>query len=434
MHLVTNPQVTKTYPSWNDANVQLSVQQSIQSIVQPQLDCLAERLVAIVASVQGDLRELEKFLDRWEVRSEGRFTAVESRLAVLSDGAVRTEQRERELNETVARLAGDLLHQAAASPAAPGESTTPRLTELECRSREATSRLERVEEATKKKLERLAKRCEERFEGLEASFQGGFEELQAQFDELWRYKDATGTHDRRLKGGVEERLAQLEEQVCNLSVAAETGAKTTQAAMLGQLDQQQAELQALSRYVDERCSEVQQHAEEVGRKQEDFWEKARSGFDQQNALPARLDDLNLRFGSLKVKSDNMEGRLNTMAERADNARRSGPEDSTISKDARYPKLEAVELRLEVCQRRLDELGEDCEEVVEQALERRLAVLAGAAPLSSRGGGRFTGLSGSHRSAAHSSSPRFSQQQPISSGSGTPSRPKGVGDFNGDEFG
>ncbi|CAE7257722.1 rhp6, partial [Symbiodinium pilosum] len=97
-----------------DAAVSLSVQHAVQDMVQPQIDRLMEQVAMLAGSAQSDLREVERLTERWEVRAEGRFAGIESRLSMLADAAARTEEREKDLNQKVAGVAEDLIRRGLA--------------------------------------------------------------------------------------------------------------------------------------------------------------------------------------------------------------------------------------------------------------------------------------------------------------------------------
>eukprot|EP00930_Biecheleria_cincta_P014320 TRINITY_DN12374_c0_g2_i2.p1 TRINITY_DN12374_c0_g2~~TRINITY_DN12374_c0_g2_i2.p1 ORF type:complete len:259 (-),score=43.53 TRINITY_DN12374_c0_g2_i2:763-1539(-) len=165
-----HPRGCNSYPTWGDASVQLSVRQAMQDLIQPQLDRLAEQISSTLGSAQAELHEMERLMERWEVRAEGRFASLESRLAVLSDGAARTEHRERDLNERIAGIAEDFLRRNSATGPLEPEATlmVPRLHDLEQRLHEATTRIDRTEE-TLRKSTKSVRRLEDCFSELEAS-------------------------------------------------------------------------------------------------------------------------------------------------------------------------------------------------------------------------------------------------------------------------
>eukprot|EP00440_Ansanella_granifera_P068632 gb/GFBE01074450.1/.p1 GENE.gb/GFBE01074450.1/~~gb/GFBE01074450.1/.p1 ORF type:complete len:488 (+),score=85.84 gb/GFBE01074450.1/:1-1464(+) len=421
---------TSVCPTWSDAAMHFTVQQSIQELVQPQLDRLSMQLESILGSAQNEVRELERVIERWEVRAEGRFASFESRLAILSDGAARTEQRERDLNEKIAGIAEDILsrHAAVASESEGAALTvTPRLHDVEHRSREATSRLDRLEEALRKHA-KSTRSADERLEVLEAAARrDDSEALQEQIEELWQHVNSI-KHERHFAREYEERLEHMEEQVCALSVAAAQERSAQVAVVCSQLDQQRSDLEAHASKSDDRHRELKKQVDDLSRKQEvQAAVTAASPRPDQQALSARLDDINLKVGSLKVKTDSLDGRLTTVSERFEAARK--PAEDPVQKqlsDRCEKFLEESEQRLEDVERRMDALSEDCEDVVEQALERRLAVLAGALPphASTKVVGGRSSRDGRHRRKEPSHSPRL----------GTPSRPTACGDLKHEEGG
>jgi len=347
------------------------------------------------------------------VRAEGRFAALDSRIAVLADSAARTEHRERDLNEKIAGVAEEMLRSGATAAAAAGSevaaltSAGPRLQELEHQFREANSRGDRLEEAVRRNTKQV-RRYEERFDEFEASARRSPQlgDLQEQIDELWQHR-SSAKGDRGSKEHA-ARLDKLEEKV-----SAMTGSQdmTVQFAMIcNQIEQQRVDLEVVAASLEERGHELQNEVDSAKKKADDASALSRDGSDSQQALSARIDDINLRVGSLKVKADSFEGRLTSISERVESTRRDSEEVLAIPKliDRCQKVAEQSEHRIQVIERRMDMLSEDCEETVEQALEKRLAVLAGV-PQKSK------------QTASKS-------QRPKGHGLGTPSKPSAYGDL------
>lgn len=402
----------------------------MQDFIQPQLDRLADQISSTLGQAQAEFREMERLMERWEVRAEGRFAGLESRLAVLSDGAARTEHRERDLNERIAGIAEDLLRRNIATGSQEPEATlmVPRLHDLEHRLHEATTRIDRTED-TLRKSTKSVRRLEDCFSDFEGSARDhDLSQLQEQLEELWQQKEAE-LRDRELMKENLKRLEHLEEEVCSLNFAS-AQTQPSQAALCGQVDQQRCDMEVLSARFEDRCRELQTQADDLRRRlNEQQGTLTKTGSDQQQALSARVDDLNVRLGALKVKSDSLEGRIGSFCE---GTRGKVPEDLQRQLADSCSKLVSeAEQRMEVVEQRLDALSDNCEEAVEQALERRLAVLAGALPpsreassrlgLGSRSNGGLSRLAGRPRSRAPSPSCAY----------GTPSRPDGCGDLRGD---
>lgn len=398
-------------------------------LVQPQLDRLAEQISSTLGQAQGEFREMDRLMERWEVRAEGRFAGLESRLAVLSDGAARTEHRERDLNERIAGFAEDFLRRNSTTGSHEPEATLmlPRLHDLEQRLHEATTRIDRTEE-TLRKSTKSVRRLEDCFADLEASARDhDLSQLQEQLEELWQQKEAE-LRDRELVKEYLKRLEHLEEEVCSLNFAS-AQAQPSQAALCGQVDQQRCDIEVMSGRFEDRCRELQTQADDLRRRlNEQQGTLTKTGSDQQQALGARVDDLNVRLGALKVKSDSLEGRIGSFC---DGTRGKVPEDLQRQLADSCSKLVAeADQRMEVVEQRLDALSENCEEAVEQALERRLAVLAGALPPSSSASSRQGLSSRSNGLSRLAGRPRSRAPSP-SCGFGTPSRPDACGDLRGD---
>eukprot|EP00933_Yihiella_yeosuensis_P052909 TRINITY_DN51049_c0_g1_i1.p1 TRINITY_DN51049_c0_g1~~TRINITY_DN51049_c0_g1_i1.p1 ORF type:complete len:494 (+),score=97.20 TRINITY_DN51049_c0_g1_i1:218-1483(+) len=410
-----------TYPLWSDAAVQMSIQQCLQGFVQPQLDEMAQRLASLVEKAQNEQRDLEKVTERGEMRNDARFVTLESQVAILNDASARMEQRERDLNEKIAGFAQEMLRNSVTTAANAKESEAsvamPRLLDLEHRNREILSRLDRLEEVAKK-VSKTARQLDERTETCEARMRE-VPEIQQQIEEIWSHCDNIGYRQDDGGGGFEERLAHLEEQVCTMNLAAATAADShgQQAILASNVQQVTSSLEALQSQVNGRYKEIARQADDMARKLEEANANSKTGQDQQKAFGARLDDINLRLGQLKVKTDSLEGRVMTMSDRVEASRRQSEHEEIGQRqftESCRQSCHELEERVEVFGHRLEALSEDCGDLVEQALERRLAVLAGAAPASRRS-------SNSSRSGVP---PRL----------GTPSRPlsRSSGEFLGED--
>jgi len=353
------PHAPSSYPSWSDAAVCLSVQRTVQELVQPQIERLAEQIAMLAGSAQSDLREVERLTERWEVRAEGRFAGIESRLAMLVEGAARTEEREKDLNQKVAGVAEDLIrHGYVPRPEQAAPSTSPRFEDVDQKLREVGLQMTQLGETVSKTTARVQ------------SLEEGLDEFQA----TWRNEmaDIDQTHGqlRDLCANLQEdvsrqvtedllgRLEYVEEQVCSLGVALEDA--PVQAAL-----QSIEDLQAESK---ERHDELRRHVTEACRKMTASFAKE----SDQKALAIRIDDVTQRLTALKVKTETLDGRFAAFGERMDVTR-----EIEVRGHA-YTATDFTE-RLEDVEQRLAALSENCEEFVEQALENRLAALAEALP-------------------------------------------------------
>jgi len=443
-------------PSWNDAAIQVCVMQSIQAIVQPRLDSFAERLGGIVASAQEDLTDFQTFVDRIEARTDGRLTGLEARVAVLADGASRAEQRERDLNARIAGFAEGVLSRgvdegvacAAEAPwtTSSGSAALQRLDDTERNVREALSRVQTTEDVCRKGATN-ARFLEDRVKDLEMRSRTTSRVTEEMRSSL---EDMSARTPRRGDAGCDSGVATLAHALATASAAAQT-ATATQAAIsaqssrtsaleeqvivlneliassglapLGEKDDQAAAVaSAQSRLVDalradlevltSQCGELRSQVVDHSRQLEAHCEaqNTKPAVELQKAISARVDDINLRTGTLKVKCDSLEGRLQVVSERAEAARHS-PEvrHAQDQLQERCNRLESMrcEERLEAAERQLNNFQDACEDLVEQALNRRLSVLSGAAPPRHRGRGSRLDLAASSPAPLSPASPRAS---------------------------
>jgi len=299
-------------PTWSDAITQMSVNSSVQAqlqkLVQPRLDTFAERLGSIVAAAQSEMRDLERLVEKSEARVENRLTGLEGRLAVLTDGASRTEQRERDLNTRIAGIAESLLNSAenSACEVVRGQ----RLEVLERTLQEKAERLQVVEESCRKSVKSVQK-LDDRLDDLEEHSRS-IPLLVGELRSLATSSAAiSGMPAAAEQGG---RLRALEEQVQTLSCAlgGNGGVQSCQALAL-LVDAQRSDVEALASQLMETGHQL---GEQVQRREEQQ-EVTRSCRSEQQALTARVDDINLRVGALKVKADGLEGRLHSGLERSE---------------------------------------------------------------------------------------------------------------------
>jgi len=406
---------TGSCPSWNEAAVQMCVSSSVQAQIQPRLDGLAERLANIVASAQGELHELERLVERSEARVEGRLSSLEARVAVLVDGTARAEQRERDLNARIASVAEGLLRKTEEA-----EMETSRTTKIESADRRITelaARMESVEESSRKGCKGIS-RLEDKLQGLDERVRTSMhlaDELRSQIDER-----CNAEVDRE-RGITNAKLASFEEQVCTLGhVVAEHSCKVS--ALEGHVETCCSKVESISSQFASRDTEIHKLLHEDDEQKDNIQRGIRSCSEKQQALAARVDDMNLRMGALKVKSDGVESRLSALGDRADSARK--PLEAFVQQEVndRCRKIAIdVDEKLGILEQRVDNLHENCEDVVECSLERRLAVLSGVTPRS-----RDRTRSSEHKSMSEYD--EFKKTSPSSFARGTPSITSACGDL------
>lgn len=390
------PSSSLNFPLWSDATIQMYVHASVESTVQPRLDSFAEKLGSIVAAAQAELRDLERFVERAEARTEGRLTGVETRLAVLVDSSARAEQRERDLNTRIGGMAEGALQSAfrTAGEAATEAARTPRWDEVERRAHEAVVRVDAVEESCRKNA-KGARWLEHRLEDLEERSRAGERRLTEEMRDL--FVEARNCHLRsRTTGDVGDggncsgaesaqafaatlaRLAALDEQICLISsaVAAVRAERCGQLAAVESLvEKQRTDLETIAMQLNSHCEEFRKEKQRGDHKE---------AAERIRATALRVDDINRRLGSLKVKTDGLEGRLQTMSDRAETARQSAEAQLRQQLTERCERsVAAGDVKIEAIERRIASLEDTCEDMVEQALERRLSVLSGNAQPSAR---------------------------------------------------
>lgn len=398
-------------PTWSDAVTQMSVTNSVQAelqmLVQPRLDSFAERVGNIVAATQNEMRDLERAVEKSEQRVDSRLSGLEGRVAVLADSAARTEQRERDLNTRIAAIAESLLKDAegAASQAGNGQ----RLDVLERSLQDFAERLEATQIDCRKGAQG-SEMLEDRMDELEQHLQS----LPQLADELRNLAESAATAAvgatfggqrqdaaESLEQGV--RLRALEEQmhVLSTTIGGSSSAQSYQAiaTIERRLDTQRLELEAVAAQLAETGNELRTHLTEQVQQREQHREATRTSAEKQQATSARLDDLNLRMGALKVKTDGLEGRLHSGIEWAERGRELETARWPAELEAKLQKAISDRCdqlasdagsRLEMLEERLEILDENCEDAAEEALERRLAVLSGdLPPRPDRGGSSCT---------------------------------------------
>lgn len=366
------PRGNSTFPSWCDATLQCTIQQIVQVMLNQQLDSVMESVANVSASAQHQIRELEKVFERQEVHLEGRFSTIESRVSMIADGFSRSEQRERDLNERIGGIAEQLLRNISVPTSGHEVTIAPRLSDLETRGREITSRLDRLEDASRKSskiVRSLDERQSQTTRQIEATH-GSLHEIKAQFEEMWQLVDDPSFRRSSPNNEIAERLAHLEEQVCSMNFASANDITAQVIRLSSKVEDFSGVVDVLKENMENRFKDFHKQADDTKRRQEEARFQIKSLSDHQQTNSARVDEVNIAVGQLKVKTESVDGRVSHINARLESILQL-PEDS---EEARH--------RVDVLERRLDGLSEDCEDLVEQALERRLAILAGAAPLPS----------------------------------------------------
>lgn len=368
-------------PTWNDAVTQMNVQNCLKAqlpmIVQPRLDSLAERLASVVASAQSELRDLERLVGRSEARVDGRLAGLEARVAVLADAAARTEQRERDLNVHIAGIAEGMLK--SAEDAGTDVARAPRVSGLEKRVQDETDRLDTLEDICRKSSKNM-QRLDDRLEGLEEQSRT----LARRTEEMRSFGESQALSRTATAAVPEARLVALEEQVRALNHKLATEHDCHLALLESRLESHRVEFEASSNRFTEQIGELRSQVSESARHREEQCEEAKSSAEKQQALTARLDDMNLRVGTLKVKGDGLEGRMSSMLERMDTSRRQLEAQVEQQVTDHCGKFSTdADSRLEALEHQLGELKESCGDFVEQVISDRLAILSGATDLPSR---------------------------------------------------
>lgn len=431
-------------PTWSDAVNQISVSNSVhaqlQALVQPRLDTFAERLGGIVAAAQTELRDLERLVLKSEANMQSRLTGLEGRVAVLADGAARTEQRERDLNVQIAGIAESLLKRAenVAMEEGHGQRLDILKRSLEEKAERLDQNLEVVEESCKKSA-KIVQKLDSRLHDLEEHSRS-WPRLAEERRALTTTGPASAAAASAASPAAAEqlgRLRALEEQVQVLGGARGPSVGGQSFAVLeGRVDAQRADVEALARQLAEAEGELRAQLTEVTQQHdEQQQEVTRCWRSEQKALAVRVDDINLRVGALKVKADGVEGRLHSGIERAERVDRVRELEMDRWPNALEEKLlqhvdDRCNMLADELDGRLESLDDTCDETVENALERRLAVLSGelllkpdrvperrrltfSSRISERGphAGGFAASSGLGRSAGRA--------QPVSNRLGTP---------------
>lgn len=384
----TSQHAGAAYPTWVQANVHTQVihlvRAQMETVVQPQLDNLAERVAMLLAAEQahGDVgrHESERAVLRLEGSLEKWLNSVESKLSFLTEDATRSEHRDQSLNFRVAALSECL-----------GIDGRPRLfEELERHVQRLDGRLEELGEGCRSSS-RLTKKLEQRLGDCRSSVV----RLEEEFVQGCTFKSARSS-DANL-GPCLDRIKALEERVHTIglqSQALHSQALQSQAAAIAavpqpsaeelfalvddRLDVHRGELRAVAEQASVACDALREElTERCHHLEERCTDDTRTSQEQRQSLGARLAEFNARLGALQVKANGLEGRLQSTAELLARGR-------PLEADLREQVSEQcnkvafqVEGRMDAMERQMEAIQEECGDLVEQSLERRLAALGGA---------------------------------------------------------
>merc|ERR1712012_610182 len=133
------------------------------------------------------------------------------------------------------------------------------------------------------------------------------------------------------------------------------------------VERQHVELESMAAQVSHHLRELQMQFEDQRQQQEQQQDETRTGATSQQAFTDRLDDITLRVGALKVKSDSLEGRLSKADDRIEAVRKpiSDVHIEQHVENCYRKKAHEVESRIEVIEQRVESMWEACENAVEQ---------------------------------------------------------------------
>lgn len=400
---------------YSDAVIQTCVQHSLHVLVEPRLDSLADRLAGVVASAQNELRELERCVERAETRLDGRLAHVESKVAVLGDVASRAEQRERDLNTRIAGLAEGMLRRSMEDAVTPSGAPDTNAHQLNCRASaldanhlvDLERRLREATEESCRKVTRHARKLEDRVDGVEEQARN-VSRLGHRLQQLFEEKQPVRSSSSSEIANCTQRISQLEEDIRTLTARTaqpqcDGGSRSQLLALEQRMECQRLEIEAALVRLSDRCQEVQTQAHEQKGKQEEMRDETRVAAERAQSAASRVDDLNLRLGALKVKTDGLEGRLAIVGERGEGARQQLDTQMQSDLDRCRRSLGELEPRIEVLERQQARLPEVVEDAVEDAMVGRYATGGRLAARRSSSGGGNAG--GSSSSANHKGSGR-----------------------------
>lgn len=366
------PIMCSTFPTWSDAGIQAYVQQSltqgVQSLVQPRLDGLAERMASVVASTQCEIKDVARLLQHLESRLESRLTGLEQRAAALHEAGTRTEQRERDLNHRIAGIAAGIVRGVDASAQLEAE-LQPRLCEVERRMHEVDANSHRLVQQTRV--------LEEQFR----DFEGRSRAAARVGDEL---RELLETRLSARRGGPADsnesiRMATLEQRVAALAAAASSSTSVVQAPpaperscqvtlLEGRIEGHRAEFDALAAQLMSRSQELQDRMSDQARRHEEMRTESRTTSERTRIVAARIEEIEHGIGALRVKSDGFEGRLAKIADRVETNCK--PLESHLKAqldEQRRMLTQEVESRVEVMEHRVMALQQMCEDVIDETL-------------------------------------------------------------------
>jgi len=380
-----SPSMCSTIPTWSDAGLQAYVQQSltqgVQSLVQPRLDGLAERMASVVASTQCEIKDLARLVEQLESRLESRFAGLEQRAASLQEAGMRTEQRERDLNHRIAGIAAGIVRGVDAS-AQLEAALQPRLCEMERRTRDVDVRMDQTE-ANCHRLAQQTRVLEEQFRDCELRSRA----VACVSDNL---RELLETRLSAADSKENVRIAALEQSVAALATTASSNTNTVQSTpapeqgcqftlLEGRVEGYVAEFDVLATQLMSRSLEFQDRISDQARCLEEMRTESSTTLEEMRTesratgeracmVAARVEEIEHGIGSLKVKSDAFEGRLAKIADRVESNCK--PLESHLKAqldEQRMILTQEVEARVEVLEYRVTAMQQMCEDIIDEAV-------------------------------------------------------------------
>jgi hypothetical protein len=391
-----------SFPTWTEAYLKTEIEHTVhaqmQASVQPQLDHFSERLAMLLATEQvhshGGRQDLENGFLRLENRLDSRYSSLEAKVATLAETYWRGQDRERDMDLRM-RAFGD-----------GGMAKSGQLEQLECHLKSLAGRVDEIDEAqrscsrTTRRLEKGATQCAESLAQLEQ------ECLKALASKAPRLPGADSPFAARLDS-LEEQLQVISSRQPHIAPALTTPphAQTSTTAVQelvsllelrfeARLEAQGSQLRAVSQQALHNTDDLREslqaeceaakatmsdHARRAdARFEERFGEASKGLQDAQKSIASRLDESNSKIGALQVKATGLEGRLQSTADLVNS--RCRPLDAEMREhvaDACAKISVQVAERVEEVERRVECLYDECESLVEDTLERRLAELSGS---------------------------------------------------------
>eukprot|EP00746_Dinoflagellata_sp_MGD_P005161 gnl/MRDRNA2_/MRDRNA2_109993_c0_seq1.p1 gnl/MRDRNA2_/MRDRNA2_109993_c0~~gnl/MRDRNA2_/MRDRNA2_109993_c0_seq1.p1 ORF type:complete len:469 (+),score=116.91 gnl/MRDRNA2_/MRDRNA2_109993_c0_seq1:45-1409(+) len=336
-------------PTWSEA--------SVQSIVQARIDVLAERISVALAGLQSqadnERRNVEHHVERMEGRVESRVAGLEARLAVAAEQVTRSELKERDLASRVAAM-----QEEAQKAAELRESIRAREAESERRVRETECRLSDSEELCRRavarlqKVERAAEERDRKVSRIEESLREAVGQPRGHGEDFVPRMEA-----------LEAQMASLRGSQLVTDPLASSGKDAQWAAALeGDVQRAQMDLQELALRLEEQSNDLRARLEDQAQERTDSCVQVTSAIGAHRELTARLDDFDVRLGSVKIKVDSYENRLRATGERIDSVCAPLQEGLRQRLDKHREEIvREVECALEVMNQRIDQTRELIEE-------------------------------------------------------------------------